>query len=448
MDIITSIQKYLSSKTQNSHVEELFKGSFIAFSYRIVGGILGYVFILLITRNLGADAMGVYALSLTLINVFALFGKLGFNGAMLRFVAEYTVQGRKDLVKEAYLKTLKVVIPASISLSFTLFILSPYISEYIFKKPDISYYLKISSLAILPMVLMLVNAECLRGLKKIKEYSFLMNISLNLFASTIIFILLMFFKNNVSPLISYIASLFIVTFISHMLWQKNARLKYTQKSDSISMRSMFDVAIPMLLSGSLITVMGWTDTLLLGIFKTTNDIGVYNVAARIAAVTTITLVAINSIAAPKFAEFYGKNDISNLELIAKKSTKLIFWTSFPIILAIFLFPSFILSLFGVEFKTGKMALIFLAFGQFINSISGSVGIILQMTGLQKLHQNIMLITTAINVILNIILIPRFGINGAAFATSFSLCFWNLTMVYYIYKRFKFLILYIPKIFQA
>ena len=175
----------MASKTQNSHVEELLKGSFIAFTYRIVGGILGYIFILLITRNLGADAMGVYALSLTVINVFALLGKLGFNNAMLRFVAEFSAQERNDLVKDVYIKTLKIVIPVSILLSILLFILSPYISEYIFKKAHISYYLKISSMAILPMVLMMINAECIRGLKKIKEYSFLMNISLNLTPCTL-----------------------------------------------------------------------------------------------------------------------------------------------------------------------------------------------------------------------------------------------------------------------
>ena len=89
------------------------------------------------------------------------------------------------------------------------------------------------------------------------------------------------------------------------------------------------------------------------------------------------------------------------------------------------------------------ALILLAFGQFVNSISGSVGYILQMTGKHKVFQNIILAATIINIVLNAVLIPVYGISGAAFASMVSLMFWNLTSVVYIRTNLNIMTLYIP-----
>ncbi|MGA1863047.1 MATE family efflux transporter [Deferribacter thermophilus] len=103
---------------------------------------------------------------------------------------------------------------------------------------------------------------------------------------------------------------------------------------------------------------------------------------------------------PKFAEFWGKGDIKGLAKVAQQSTKLIFWTSFPILLFFLIFPKPILGIFGEEFKVGAIALMILTIGQFVNAAAGSVGYILQMTGHQKFHQNVVLIGAISNMILN------------------------------------------------
>jgi O-antigen/teichoic acid export membrane protein len=155
----------------------------------------------------------------------------------------------------------------------------------------------------------------------------------------------------------------------------------------------------------------------------------------------MTLMAVNSIAAPKFAEFYGSNDISTLGKVARQSTKLIFWTSLPSIVLLGIFPGFFLGLYGPEFKAGTTSLIILAIAQFIAAISGSVGNILQMTGSQKTYQNIILSTTILNISLNLILIPIMGIEGAAIAAFFTIVIRNLVSVVVIKKKYGFLTIY-------
>ena len=437
------LHNYFSTKLKDTHLKELLTGSSIAFVLKIVGMVFGYLFTLLITRNFGAGAMGIFALSTTVLSIAAILGRLGFDTALLRFVAEYSAQDRKDLIKEVYIKTLKIVIPSSLLLTFLLFYFSPYIAKNIFHKEYLSFYFRIVSIAVLPMVLTLINSQTLRALKKIKEFSFFQNIFNPLFASILLTFFLFFTKQQSIPVVSYVLAMFLGALISQIVWQKNAKLGTVLHSKTIKLRSILDVSLPMLLSSSMFLIMNWTAIIMLGMFKTDAEVGIFNVAVKIATFASITLIAINSIAAPKFAEFYGKRDMKGLRKIAQQSTKIIFWTSFPILLVIFLFPSFILGIFGQEFKTGVYALILLTIGQFINAISGSVGFILQMTGKQKVFQNIIFIATLINIILNVILIPRYGINGAAFASMISMGLWNLSSVIYVKLYLNIVTLYVP-----
>jgi O-antigen/teichoic acid export membrane protein len=167
---------------------------------------------------------------------------------------------------------------------------------------------------------------------------------------------------------------------------------------------------------------------------------------------SITLMAINSIAAPKFAEMYEEKNMEGLKKVAQKSTKIIFWSTLPLVIIFFLFPTFFLGIFGGEFKIGVNAFIILSVGMLISAFSGSVGNLLQMTGKQFVFMKILIVGAIINIGLNYLLIPTnnpfsefgiSGINGAAVASMCSIIFWNLSMVFVVKKQFGFLTLYIP-----
>jgi O-antigen/teichoic acid export membrane protein len=104
-----------------------------------------------------------------------------------------------------------------------------------------------------------------------------------------------------------------------------------------------------------------------------------------------------------------------------------------------------LGIFGREFQTGSFALRLLTVGQFINAISGSVGLILLMTAQERVFHKIIIATTIINFVLNVLLIPKYGVNGAAFVSMVSTVFWNLSAVYFIKRHHNIFTLYIPLI---
>lgn len=455
--MIATFKAKLQSKIANDkHFAELVKGSGIAFVLRVVGIIAGYIFTLLVTRTLGAEAWGIFALSLVVLQIASVIGRLGIDTALLRFTAEYVAKGEICTLKDIYKKTLTLVVPFSILVAISVYFLSPILANEVFHKPYLTNYFRIVSFIIVPFVLLWIHSESIRGLKKIKEYMLLQQTGISIIAVILFLMGLVFVKSHFLPIVSYSIAVLILTIISIFLWHKYlanfltvpptfaSSLSFSSSTTSNnSYKYLLSVSVPMLLSSSLALIMGWTDTIMLGMFRSAREVGVYNVALRVSMMTSITLMAINTIAAPKFAEFWGRGDIKGLAEFVQQSAKLIFWSSFLILLIFCFFPSHILNVFGSEFKVGTTALRVLIFGQFINAVSGSVGYILQMTGRQKVFQNIILIATIMNITLNAILIPRFGINGAAFASMISMIFWNISSCGYIRLVYKFNSAYIP-----
>ena len=200
-------------------------------------------------------------------------------------------------------------------------------------------------------------------------------------------------------------------------------------------------------------IMSWTDKLMLGIIDSpdvisgvaTNSaqIGVYHTAFKLSMFATIGLMAIKSIASPKFAELYKKKELKLLEKVTQQSTKLIFWTTLPLVILFILFSENLMLLFGEEFRVGVFSFVILSIGRVIVSFSGAAGNLLQMCGKQVIFMNVAIIGSLINIVLNYTLIPFYGIDGSAIATMISLVVFNLLLVYFVKKEFGFYTFYVP-----
>ena len=107
--------------------------------------------------------------------------------------------------------------------------------------------------------------------------------------------------------------------------------------------------------------------------------------------------------------------------------------TFPVIVGLAILAMFLLGIFGENYDSATTSLRILLVGQLINALCGSVGVYLNMTKKQKVFQFILISALLINIVLNYILIPRYGMNGAAIATSTCMILWNLTAVIYVYQ---------------
>ena len=431
---------------KNLNYLELIKGSSSAMIVRILGVFATYILTIFISRFYGKDAMGWFALSQTTLMLISVFSRFGFDTASVKFVSENLSLNKIYKLRRIYFKILKFVIPLSVAVSILFYFFSPILAIDIMDKEQMVAPFRIISIAILPFVLLFIHSESLRGMKKIIFYALFRNMSSPIITTII---LLIFYFNNFRqdeiPIYSYVISIFILSFISLFVW-----LFYIPKHDGknkskIKTSDMLSVSYPMMFTSSMSYLLQWSGIIILGIFVSEGDVGIYSVAVRISYITTITLFAIESIAAPKFSELYANKEMDDFKKIIHQSTKLIFWVSTPILILFLLFPTFFLGLFGQEFEIGKTALVLLVISQFITSCSGSVGYILQMTGKQKTFQYIIFSSAIINILLNFILVPTYGIMGAAISSLISLIFRNFVSVYMVYYYYNIITFYFPGI---
>lgn len=417
----------------DKHFSELLKGSYISFLMKMMGMLFGYIFTFMIAKWYGADVFGMFTLSLTVLNIFVTIGLLGFDNALVKFVADYNINNNHSLVKEVYDKALGVTLPISIFLSFLLFIQADFVAINIFKNPHLVSFFQIASFAIVPFVLLRINSSMFRGLKKIIEFSFFQNVSIYFVGVILLCIAFLLDEVNELTIIAIVISIFLSSLISFVYLKRNIRFLKV-KNTMLSYNNIFKTTLPMLLTSSMVLVMGWTDIIMLGMLTTEKDVGIYSVIVKLASLTSITLMAINSISAPKFSELYSKGDMKGLKKVVHSSTKMIFYSSLPIILILVLFPTDILRLFGEDYVVGFTALLILMSGQFVNAVTGPVGNLLNMTNYQNIYKNIMYVSIVVNICFNYIFIIRYGIVGAAVATSISVVLLNLFSAFFVYKK--------------
>jgi O-antigen/teichoic acid export membrane protein len=248
------------------------------------------------------------------------------------------------------------------------------------------------------------------------------------------------------PIYAYVSSLFILTLLSYFLWfnhKAKVSVENIVNEEPLSTNELLTTSFPLLLGQSMMIIMGKVDLFMLANMSGSLQVGIYNIALKLSMLSYMGLMAVNSIAAPKFSEIHSTGDIEALKKIVQQSTKTIFWVSIPVLTILLLFPEYILGVFGDEFKVASYTLIILSIGKMFSAISGSVGTFLQMVGKQKVFQNILILAAIINVGLNYLLIPIYGISGAAIASAVSGILWNALMIIYIKKNFGFYTIYIP-----
>jgi O-antigen/teichoic acid export membrane protein len=167
-------------------------------------------------------------------------------------------------------------------------------------------------------------------------------------------------------------------------------------------------------------------------------VGVLGVAVRTATLTSLLLVAVNSIAAPKFAALWAKGDHEALQRLAVKSTALITLLAAPLLLAFIVFPSFILGLFGADFKEGAIALSILAAGQFVNAATGSVGFLLIMTGHERQLWKSVALAALLSLLMSGLIMGGAGLIMAALAVAVPLAMQNILSSFYAMRYLHFL----------
>lgn len=432
------IEKLRTKLAGDIHLKEILTGSAITFILKMSGMLLGYVVMLIISRKYGAEGIGVYNLMLSIMIFVAMISAMGMNISILRYVGQFNKNEDEHKLKLLYRYVIELTLPLSIFLAFILYLSTGFVAENILHNQTYKPAIEFAAFVVPFMLLLNVSVEFIRGLKQLKVSEFLRSVSRPSINIVLLVILSLFISSQLLPLYTLgigiiISALYAVYFIMKRLQKIDSKPSY-----NFTKKELLSTSFPMMITAVASFIMGNISLFILEMYSTTENVGIFSVSFKIATLVNLVLVVINTISAPKFSELYWKKQYTELQHAITHSSNVIFFVSFLISIIIITFSKFILSVFGEEFIIGKSVLIILIISQMINSTTGSVGVFLNMSGNHNVLRNIIIIAMLISFALNILLIPSYGINGAAIATIVGVFFLNVTAVVYTKSKLGFI----------
>ncbi len=428
----------------NQHIKEIVHGAGIIFTAKVLATFAGLATNLLIARYYGTEMVGLVAIINAVLAICMIFSLMGTDVAALRLIPEYLQKYSHASLLALQKKLLVIVLTLSAIMTVLLLLSSSLVSRVFLHSPDMQVYIVLVACFILVKSIATLNMETIRGLQSMKIYACMQGSSFVLNFVVLAILSLLFFQKN-NPVAALFTAIFLTSlFLLFFAFRLPRKLEMTGQVDHhASYRSILTLSFPMFLTSVIFVVIYQSDTLMLGAFRTEAEVGVYTIALKLAVLTNFILISVNSTAAPKFSQIYHNGDLEELKVVAQASTRIAFWVIMPIILFSLVFGRQILGLFGQEFRVGYSVLVILLVGQFVNVAAGAVGLFLDMTGHEKVFRNIVIFAGALNIVLNLILIPRYHLNGAAVASMLSIITWNVMASRYIKKEFGFSISYVP-----
>lgn len=180
-------------------------------------------------------------------------------------------------------------------------------------------------------------------------------------------------------------------------------------------------ALPFMWIAGLYLLNSRTDLIMLGSLKSSYEVGIYAIASRAAELTALAMSATNVVLAPKIAQLYHAGDHATMRRLVRGAMRRVMAVSLPLGIALFISAGWLLDVFyGERFAGGATVMRILIVAQMLVVGSGPLGTVLNMTGHTRANTNNMVVAVALNIALNLFLIPHFGANGAAAATATSL----------------------------
>jgi O-antigen/teichoic acid export membrane protein len=399
-------------KFQNLYKNKTFKE--IVWSFLTKGStlILFLVINIILARRLGVESFGLWSLFLSVMTIIFALSYFGVNTSTKKFVAQHN---KTNNLKNVLLSSIKLRLIFSSIFSLLLLIFYKPLSSLI--NPE----LEILFLYGIPLIFLSGFVEYFKsvfmGLHRIK-YNFIVNLSEYGLKFVLIILFLLFSNSVISVVNSFIIALFITMTIGSYLLYHNF-YKSLKKTSNNFTKDILKYSYPLIFITIGFMALTEIDIIMIGIFSTVTEVGIYSVAKQIILKLPHISLAIAMGTMPVFAKLDNMNR-SELKKRLHNLLKINSIIYFVIILGIlFLSPFFIPLIFGLEYANSVLPLQILCIYLFFYATSIILSSFLDYTGKAKIRAYNICITIVLNIVLNVILIPKYGAVGAAIATTIS-----------------------------
>ncbi len=411
---------------RNSEADAVARGASVTFLGHLAGRALGFLLTLFLTRWLGASGFGLFILALTIFQCVGTLSDIGLKYGALRFVA--LAEGRKDRGESR--RVIATVIRYSLAASLVGMVVlgasSPLLADW-FRQPAFWWLIPLMALSLPFATVGTVLKSVLQAFKRLTEVAILQNVIDPLVRIGVFVAFAAFGWGIGAAVASHLAGAICVAGAA-LVWLLLLVPGGWGRSSSIKEREILEFSVPLSLAHVAAFTMQWADSLFLGYFTTPRDVGIYGAAGRMAALGGTILFAASMSFGPQVNELYGRGDVGGIRDLYRQVTRWLIMLNLPILVLTVTFASWLLSLFGAEFRGGWPVLLILSIATFIMAATGPAGDIVLMAGRSRIVLVVGMLLAVMNIGLNWGLVARWGVLGAAIATGLTITVSNVTNV--------------------
>lgn len=432
----------ISNKDEEQHINKNIvtaaKGGSILFAGRLFGYASRLIFGIIVGRALGAEGLGLYTIGLTVATFFATVGRLGLPGGMIHFLPS-TINNNDE--KQSWeIIQIGLIIPFILATGLGLFLFfgSDFLAVNLFHNPEIAFVFRWVAFIIPLRTFAVMIMAIIRAFKLMQYQVYADSIVFNVTRLGLVILFLVNGWGIEGALAAYLIAL--VVSISLLLFYLNRifSIRRPVRISGVKLRHLFSFSIPLLLSQVIERLRGSFELLMLGIVSTITTAGIYSAAVRIQLVGGMFLAVADTVARPIISDLFHRNELLQLNRIYQTLTRWSFSFILPYFFTLILFSDSILAIFGEEFREGKTVLIIVGLGTLINAATGICGAMVVMTGNPKLAFLNSFLAIVISIALNILLIPVWGLVGAAVSFAVALSLINMLRLFEVYRLYKFM----------
>ncbi|MCF8469034.1 MAG: flippase [Sneathiella sp.] len=415
-----------------NHLIRSASGSFII---KIASSVLAFITAILLARLLGVKEFGIYAFSIAMSQLLALPSMLGIQHLTVRETAAYKTEGAYALIRGLLRRGIQSVMLVSAAIVLLVGTIAYFVAEYLSAMNLITFWI---ALFLVPLsALTQIHNSALRGL------GWIIPGQLSQILHPVLFLLLFggFFLlypdgiGSQQAIVMRVLAAILTLGITFLLLKRALPVEVKQALPEYKTKIWAHSASPMLLAGGMGLLNREISVIMLGFLGAAESVGIFRIAQRAAMIVPFGLSAVEATIAPTISSLYKNGHLERLQRIYIKSTQAMLFYGLPA--ALFLMVGgiwFIPVILGQDYVPATWPLIILCCGQIVNVLMGAVGILLLMTGNERLNFKGATISAIVCVIINALTIPLWGATGAAIGRSVSVVILNIMFSFWVYKQ--------------
>jgi O-antigen/teichoic acid export membrane protein len=386
----------------------------------------------------GPGQLGFYVLGITLVQFANILSQLGMDNGVVRYVAHHSAGRDVAKVRGTIIQALLVTFAVSVALSALIFASAGFLAERVFDKPFVETILRYSSLAIPFFTLMSMALWATQGFQTVKYATYVQQVWRPLINLGFVFVFYFLGVQILGAVAAYVLSMGVGALLAlYYLVRIFPRLLDRKTPAKFESRALFRASGPMILANFNQPINAWIAAAVLMAFSTQSAVGIYDLAARTANLSTLVLFAFTGIFSPMISSLYRRGILTDLGYLYKDVSRWSFTGALAFFLIAALLAKDVMAVFGEEFVEGWPVIVAVAAAQLFNASTGPAVRVLAMTGYQRAVLFSAGVSAGTAVALNLLLVPFYGFLGAAAATAAAVILANVVTLFFVRRRLDF-----------